>query len=168
MSDAAPIASPADRRRWLILGVVSLAQLMVVLLHRRSAAAGTPAGPGQAQARHPRRGAGLRRPVLPGLRVLEPGHPRLAHAVHLRIPRRRGGAAGRLAAVAGPGGSPAAAAAYAAAPQPGRRLPHDARLRGRAVRGLLVLDLLPAAGGMARRGSPTIPDSARTGPLPYP
>ncbi len=32
MSDAAPIASPADRRRWLILGVISLAQLMVVLL----------------------------------------------------------------------------------------------------------------------------------------
>lgn len=32
MSDAAPITSPADRRRWFILGVISLAQLMVVLL----------------------------------------------------------------------------------------------------------------------------------------
>ena len=72
--------------------------------------------PGQAQAGHPRRAAGLRRRVLPGLRVLQRGHPQLAHTLHLRVPRRGRGPAGRLRRLAGPGGPPAAAAARGAGP----------------------------------------------------
>ena len=45
----------------------------------------------------------------------------------------------------GAGGPPAAAAPGGARPQPGRRLPVDAFRLGRAVRDLLVPDLLPAA-----------------------
>ena len=57
--------------------------------------------------------------------------------------------------VAGPGGPPAAAAPRGARPQPGRRLPVDAHRLGRAVRDLLVPDLLPAADARAtRRWSP--------------
>ena len=44
---------------------------------------------GQAQAGCPGRAAGLRRRVLPGLRVLQRGHAQLGHAVHLRVPGRR-------------------------------------------------------------------------------
>ena len=53
-------------------------------VHRRSAAAQTAAVPGEAQARCPGGGAGLQWCVLPGIRVLERGYTRLAHAVHLR------------------------------------------------------------------------------------
>ena len=56
-----------------------------------------------------------------------------------------------FAAVAGPGGPPAAAAPGGARPQPGRRLPVDAHRHGRAVRDLLVPDLLPAADARATR-----------------
>ena len=45
--------------------------------------------------RHPGRGSGVQRPVLPRLRVLERGHARLARAVHLRLPRGRRRAARR-------------------------------------------------------------------------
>ena len=38
---------------------------------------------------HPRRAAGLRRGVLPGLRVLQRGRAQLARAVHLGVPGRR-------------------------------------------------------------------------------
>jgi hypothetical protein len=31
MSDATPVSSTPDRRRWLVLGVIGIAQLMVVL-----------------------------------------------------------------------------------------------------------------------------------------
>src|ERR1022692_2056684 len=54
----------------------------------------------------------------------------------------------RLAGVrglAGPGRQHAAAAPRGARPQPGRRLRLDAHRHGRAVRDLLVLDLLSAA-----------------------
>ena len=50
-----------------------------------------------------------------------------------------------FAAWQGRGGPPAAAAPRGARPQPGRRLPVDAHRHGRAVRDLVVLDLLPAA-----------------------
>src|ERR1700729_1058390 len=70
--------------------------------HRRSAAAATPAVPEQAQAGHSRRAAGLRRPVLPGLRLLQRGRAQLARAVHLGVPPNRGGAyASMLIASAG-------------------------------------------------------------------
>ena len=59
---------------------------------------------------HPWRAAGLQRGVLPGLRVLERGHARLEHAVHLRFPRRRRRAAHRLRRLAG-ARQPSAAAA---------------------------------------------------------
>ena len=114
-------------------------------LYRRRAAADASAVPGQAEAGHPGRAAGLRRGVLPGLRVLQRRRAQLAHTVHLRIPGRRRGAGRGVRAVAEPGGPPAAAAPHSAGPQPGRRLPVDAHRLGRAVRDLLVLDLLPAA-----------------------
>ena len=59
---------------------------------------------------------GVRWPVLPRLRVLERGHARLAHAVHLRLPRRGRGAARGVRALAGPGGQPAAPAPRRARP----------------------------------------------------
>ena len=101
--------------------------------------------PGEAQAGHPRRAAGLRRGVLPGLRVLQRGRAQLVSAVHLGVPGRRRGAWRRVRGVAGPGGPPAAAAPRGARPQPRRRLRLDAHRLGRAVRDLLVPDLLPAA-----------------------
>src|SRR5215470_7709088 len=97
-----------------------------------------PAGPA-------RRRACLGRNVLPGLRVLQRGLPRLARAVHLRIPGRGRGAARRLRALAVPRGQPAAAAPGRARPQPRRRLPGGADRRGRHIRHLLVPYLLPAA-----------------------
>ena len=115
------------------------------------AAAEAPAVPGQAQAGHPRRAAGLRRGVLPGLRLLQRGRAQLARAVHLGVPGRRRGAWRGVRGVAGPGGPPAAAAPRGARPQPGRRLPVDAHRLGRAVRDLLVPDLLPAADARATR-----------------
>jgi uncharacterized protein len=57
--------------------------------------------------------------------------PQLAHAVHLRLPRRRRGAAGRLRVLADPRGQPAAAAAGGARPQPRRRLPGGTARRSR-------------------------------------
>ena len=61
----------------------------------------------------------------------------------------------RVRGLAGPGGPPAAAAPRGARPQPRRRLPVDAHRLGRAVRHVLVLDLLPAADARAtRRWSP--------------
>ena len=51
----------------------------------------------------------------------------------------------------GPGGPPAAAAPGGGRPQPGRRLRLDVHRLGRAVRDLLVPDLLPAADARATR-----------------
>ena len=62
------------------------------------------------QARHPRRPAGLRRSVLPGLRVLQRRHARLVHPVDVWIPGGRRAAARRLRGVAGPRRASAAAA----------------------------------------------------------
>src|SRR5258707_3692696 len=81
-----------------------------------------------------------------------------------RVPGRGRGTASGVRAVAGPGGPPATAAPGGARPQPGRRLPVDADRRGRAVRDLLVPDLLPAADARVfaagdRRGVP--PDQRR-------
>ena len=87
----------------------------------------------------------VRRHVLPGVRVRQRGLAQLGHAVHLRVPGRRRGTAGGLRGLAEPGGPPAAAAPRGARPQPERRLPVDAVRLGRAVRDLLVPDLLPAA-----------------------
>ena len=129
--------------------------------------------PGQAQAGHPRRAAGLRRRVLPGLRVLQRGRAQLAHAVHLRVHRRRRGAAGGLRGLAGPGGPPAAAAPRGAGPQPRRRLRLDAHRRSRAVRDLLLPDLLPAADARVfaaghRRGVPADQRRLRRSPPTWP
>ena len=141
---------PAARRRADPVPVLAVDTVCEPDLRRgglcgRSAAARAPAVPEQAQAGHPGRAAGLRRRVLPGLRVLQRGHAQLGHAVHLRVPGRRGRARRGVRAVAGAGGPPAAAAPRGAGPQPGRRLPVHADRLGRAVRDLLVLDLLPAA-----------------------
>src|ERR1700736_100165 len=100
---------------------------------------------GGAEAGHPGRAAGGRRHVLPGVRVRQRGLAQLGHAVHLRVPGRRRGIAGGLRGLADPGGPPAAAAPRGARPQPERRLPGDAVRLGRAVRDILVPDLLPAA-----------------------
>ena len=110
-----------------------------------AAAAEAAAVPGEAQARCPGRAAGLQWGVLPGLRLLQRGHAPLGHAVHLRVPGRRRGAAGGVRGLADPGRPPAAAAPGGARPQPRRRLPLDVHRRRRAVRDLLVPDLLPAA-----------------------
>src|ERR1700761_8371348 len=66
-------------------------------------------------------------------------------ASHLRVHRCRRGAAGGVRGLADPGGPSAAAAPRGAGPQPRRRLPVILHRRGRAVRHLLVPDLLPAA-----------------------
>ena len=91
------------------------------------------------QAGHPRRGPGLRRGVLPGLRVLQRRGAQLARAVHLGVPGRRRGARRRVRGLAGPGGPPAAAAPRGAGPQPRRRLRLDVHRLGRAVPDLLFL-----------------------------
>src|ERR1700728_1457107 len=83
--------------------------------------------------------------VLPGLRVLQCSHAQLGHAVQLRVPRRRRGAGRCVRGLADPGGPPTAATPGGAGPPPRRRLPVDAHRLGRAVRDLLVPDLLPAA-----------------------
>ena len=62
---------------------------------RSGAAAQAPARPHQAAAGPARRRARLGLDVLPGLRVLQRREPQLAHAVHLRLPGRRRGAARR-------------------------------------------------------------------------
>ena len=141
---------PAARRRADRIPVLAVDAVREPDLRRRGVRRGCAAAdpaviPGQAQAGHPGRPAGLRRHVLPGLRVLQRGQPHLGRAVHLRVPGRRRGAAGGVRGLAGPGRPPAAAAPGGAGPQPGRRLPVDAHRRGRAVRHLLVPDLLPAA-----------------------
>ncbi len=141
---------PAARRRADAVPVLAVDAVCEPALRRHSVrrgrgAAAAAAVAGQAQARCAGRAAGLQRRVLPGLRVLQRGHPRLGRAVHLRVPRRRGGAGRRVRGLAGPGAPPAAAAAGGAGPQPRRRLRLDAPRHRRAVRDLVVLDLLPAA-----------------------
>ena len=121
------------------------------------AAAQAPARPHQAAAGPARRRARLGLDVLPGLRVLQRREPQLAHAVHLRLPGRRRGAARRVRVLAVPRGQPAAAAPGGARPQPRRRLPGRADRRRGHVRHLLVPHLLHAAdpgllpGGQRRR-----------------
>ena len=82
----------ADRVPVLALDAVREPDLRRGGLYRRRAAADASAVPGQAEAGHPGRAAGVRRGVLPGLRVLQRRRAQLAHAVHLRIPGRRRGA----------------------------------------------------------------------------
>ena len=99
---------PAARRRpdrvlVLALDAVHQPGLRRRGLRRGSAAAAATPVPGQAEAGHPGRGDGVQWLVLPGLRILERGHARLEHAVHLRLPDRRRGAADRVRALAGPG-----------------------------------------------------------------
>ena len=132
-------------------------------LHRRSGAAAAASVPGQAKAGHPGRRPGVRWLVLPRLRVLERGHPQLAHAVHVRLPHHRRGAAHRIRVLAGPGRQPSAATPRGARPQPWRRVPVDAaRFRGH-VRGFPVPDLLPAAdaGLLAGRDRLRVPADRR-------
>ena len=141
---------PAARRRADPVPVLAVDDVREPDLRRSvapggCAAAQAPAIADPAEAGHPGRAAGFRRRVLPGLRVLQRGHAQLVRAVHLRVPGRRRRAWRAVRAVAGAGCSPAAAAPGGARPQPGRRLPVDAHRLGRAVRDLLVLDLLPAA-----------------------
>jgi MFS family permease len=72
---------------------------------------------------------------------------------------------GAVFCLAGPGRPPAAAAPGGARPQPGRRLPLDAHRHGRAVRDLLVPDLLPAADAGLLAGAVTAGALLRRGPL---
>ena len=143
-------------RRWLLGGALTeylswRYTLYVNLISRRGRR--SPASACCCSASRPRlspgwtspRPAGLRCPVLPGLRLLQRGRAQLARAVHLGVPGCRGGAWRRVRGVAGEGGPPAAAAPRGARPQPGRRLRLDAHRLGRAVRDLLVPDVLPAA-----------------------
>ena len=122
----------------------------VLLLQQPARPQPAPAGPARRRAR-------LGLDVLPGLRVLQRRDPQLAHAVHLWLPGRGRGAAGRVRALAVPRGQPAAAAPGGARPQPRRRLPGGADRRRRHVRHLPVPHLLPAAdpgllpGGQRRR-----------------
>ena len=149
--DRAAARRRADRVPVLALVHVCEPDLRRGGVHRGRAAAAASAVADQAQARCPGRAAGLQRGVLPGLRVLQRGRAQLGHAVHLRVPGRRRGAWRGVRGVAGPGRPPAAAAPRGARPQPRRRLRLDAHRLGRAVRDLLVLDLLPAADARATR-----------------
>ena len=109
----------------------------LALLHGRPGRAAGAAG-------RPRRGRGLRRRVLPGLRVLQRRDAQLVDAVDVPLPARRRGAARRVRVLDVPRQVPAAAAPGGARPQPGRRLPrHPDRRRGH-VRHLPVRHLLPA------------------------
>ena len=140
--------------RWCLyvnLFFAGLAVIGAVLLLRHQRARTRPAaGPARRRAR-------LGLDVLPGLRVLQRREPQLAHAVHLRLPGRRRGAAGRVRVLAVPRGQPAAAAPGGARPQPRRRLPGRAGRRRGHVRHLPVPHLLHAAdpwllpGGQRRR-----------------
>ena len=67
----------ADRVPVLAVDAVCEPDLRRGGVHRGSAAAATAAVPGPAEAGHPGRAAGLRRGVLPGLRVLQRGHAQL-------------------------------------------------------------------------------------------
>jgi hypothetical protein len=101
--------------------------------------------------------------VLPGLRVRQRGHAHLGHAVHLGVPGHRPGAGRGVRGVDGPGGPPAAATPGGARPQPRRRLLVAIHRHGRAVRDLLVPDLLPAAdaGLLAARDRRRLPADQR-------
>ncbi len=115
---------PAARRRANPISVLAVdavcePDLRRGSLHRRRAVAEAAAFPGEAQARYPRRAAGLHRGVLPGLRLLQRGHAQLAHAVHLRVPGRRRRAARGFRGLAGPGRPSAAATARCSSARPG-------------------------------------------------
>ena len=96
----------------LVFAVVAFVGGWLLLRNHRDAA--------ELQARRARHGAGLRRPVLPRLRLLQRRDARLGFAADLGLPDRRRRAAGRLHLVADPGRAPAAAAARPARPQPRR------------------------------------------------
>ena len=144
----------ADRVPVLALDAVRQPDLRGRGLHRGSAPAEAVPGSGQAQAGHPGRAAGVRWPVLPGLRILERGHARLAAPRPRRASWSRAWCCSWVRVLAGPGGQPAAPAAGRAGPQPGRRVRVDAHRLERHVRHLPVPDLLHAAdAGSTRRSS---------------
>ena len=111
----------AARRRADVVPVLALVPVHQPVLrrdrdHGRRAVAAQAAEDDGRQAGHPWRASRLQRGVLPCLRVLERRDARLEHAVHVRVPRRGGRAAGRLRRLAGPRQPPAAAAPGGARP----------------------------------------------------
>lgn len=96
------------------------------------------------QAGRPRRGAGVGRHVLPGLRLRQRRRRGLGHDLDVGRPRARRRTAPRLRVLADARRQPAAAAQDPARPQPRRRVLHGAARRDRHVRRDAVPDLLHA------------------------